>query len=51
MDIITLFCKIDDYFIEQEHQRASQCLPSAKPAETRGHPRRLHPTEVMAITL
>ena len=30
---------------------ASHCFPPAKPAETRGRPRRLHPTEVIAITI
>lgn len=51
MDILTLFCKIDDFFLDYERWIASQCLPEAPPIETRGRPRQLHPSEVMTLLI
>ena len=48
MNIITLFCEIDDFFLAYEKWQATQSLPrETPPLETRGHPRGLHPSEVM----
>ena len=51
MNIIPLFCEIDDFFLEYERWIAPQCLPEASPRETRGRPRQLHPSEVMTILI
>ena len=51
MSIVSLFCEIDDFFLEYEAHLSSRCLPSEASAETRGHPRRLHPSEVMTIII
>ena len=51
MNIITLFCEIDDFFLEYERWMAPQCLPEAPPIETRGHPRCLHPSEMMTLVI
>ena len=45
MNIITLFCEIDDFFLAYERWMSTQCLPETTPLETRGRPRRLHPSE------
>ena len=50
MNIITLFCEIDDFFLYEKWQ-ATQSLPRATPLETRGRPRRLHPSEVMTLLI
>ena len=50
MNIIPLFCQIDDAFIASEQQRIPSQLPQIPDApKKRGHPRRLHPSEVMTI--
>ena len=51
MNIITLFCKIDDFFLGYEKWQATQCLPKETPSETRGHRRSLHPSEVMTLLI
>ena len=38
MDILTLFCEIDDFFLDYERWIAPQCLPEAVAMETRGAP-------------
>ena len=49
MQIVSLFCEIDDFFLEYEAYVSSRCLPSEAGSETRGRPRNLHPSEVMTI--
>ena len=49
MNIITLFCEIDDFILAYETWVSPQCLPETIPLETRGRPRRLHPSEVTTI--
>ena len=49
MNIITLFCEIDDFF-PYEKWMSTQCLPETTPLETRGRPRRLHP-KVMTLLI
>ena len=44
MSIVSLFCEIDDFFLEYETWKATQCLPEPTPLETRGCPRKLHPS-------
>ena len=51
MNIITLFCEIDDFFLAYEKWVSTQCLPETTPLETRGRPRRLHPSEVTTILI
>ena len=52
MNIITLFCEIDDFFLAHEKWQATQSLPrETTPLETRGRPRRLHPSEVMTLLI
>ena len=51
MNIITFFCEIDDFFLAYEKWQATQSLPRATPLETRGRPRRLHPSEVMTLLI
>ena len=51
MNIITLFCNIDDFFLAYEKWQATHCLPETTPLETRGRPRQLHPSEVMTILI
>ena len=51
MNIITLFCEIDDFFLAYEKWMSTQCLPETTPLETRGRPRRLHPSEVMTLLI
>ena len=51
MNMITLFCEIDDFFLAYEKWMATHCLPEATPTETRGRPRNLHPSEVMTILI
>ncbi len=46
MNIITLFCEIDDFFLAYEKWVSTQFCPEI---ETRGRPRRLHPSEVMTL--
>ena len=44
LSIISLFCEIDDFFLAlMKHQ--------AEPPETRGRPRRLHPSEIITILI
>ena len=50
MDIITLFCEIDDFFLVYEQYQAQHQLPEILgTSNTRGRLRRLHPSEVMTI--
>ena len=51
MDIIALFCEVDDFFLAYEKWVSTQCLPETPPLETRGRPRQLHPSEVMTILI
>ena len=51
MNIITLFCEIHDFFLHYEKWVSTQCLPKTTPMETRGRPRKLHPSEVMTILI
>ena len=51
MNIITLFCEIDDFFLAYERWVSTQCLPETTRHETRGRLRRLHPSEVMTILI
>ena len=51
MNIITLFCEIDDFFLAHEKWVSTQCLPETPPMETRGRPRNLHPSEVMTLVI
>ena len=51
MNIITLFCEIDDFFLAYEKWVSTQCLPETTPLETRGRPRRLHPSEVTTLLI
>ena len=51
MSILTLFCKIDDFFLLYEKWQATHCLPETTSLETRGRPRQLHPSEVMTILI
>ena len=51
MSIVSLFCKIDDFFLEYQAYQASRSLEAAKSPETRGRPRRLHPSEVMTLLI
>ena len=51
MSILTLFCKIDDFFLAYEKWKATHCLPETTPQETRRQPRQLHPREVMTILI
>ena len=51
MNIITLFCEIHDFFLAYEKWVSTQCLPETTPLETRGRPRRLHPSEVTTILI
>ena len=36
MNIITLFCEIDDFFLAYEKWVSTQCLSETTPLETRG---------------
>ena len=50
MDIITLFCKIDDFFLAYLQYQAQYQLPAILgTGNARGRPRCLHPSEVMTI--
>ena len=51
MNIITLFCEIDDFFLSHEKWQATHCLPKETPPETRGRPRQLHHSEVMTLLI
>ncbi len=51
MRILTLFCKIDDFFLAFEAFLASRSLQDDKPIETRGRPRSLHDSEVITIII
>lgn len=48
MSIVSLFCQIDDFFLDYEKQKVSECADSNK-LQRRGCPRCLHPSEVMTI--
>ena len=50
MSIVSLFCEIHDFFMMYETHLSTHCLPDTPP-ETRGRPRRLHPSEVMTILI
>lgn len=51
MSIVSLFCEIDDFFLEYETWKPTHCLQETTRMETRGHPRKLHPSEVMTILI
>lgn len=50
MPIISLFCDIDDFYLHYLKQMTADDDASDQP-ESRGRPRRLHPSEVMTILL
>ena len=50
MNILPLFCEVDDFFLAFEKYQAQRRLPD-RHAEKRGRPRRLHPSEVMTILI
>ena len=44
MDIISLFCEVDDFFLAYKHYQAQHQLPKINgTGNTRGRPRSLHP--------
>ena len=50
--IVSLFCEIDDFFLAYKKYKATHCrFPTARPPETRGCPRQLHPSEVMTLLI
>ena len=51
MHIVSLFCKIDDFFIALIKHQVEYHLQPAKPPETRGRPRSLHASEIMTILI
>ena len=51
MRIVSLFGKIDDFFLEYETCESTHWLIETPPVETQGHPRSLHPSEVMTILI
>ena len=51
MSIVSLFCEIDDFFLEYEKWKSRHCVPETPPVEPRGHPRNSHPSEVMTILI
>lgn len=51
MSILTLFCKVDDFFLQYAAHLAAHSLADGKPPETRGRPRKLHPSEVMTLLI
>ena len=51
MSIVSLFCEIDDFFLDYKHWQTTHCLPETACVETRGRPRNLHPSEVMTILI
>ena len=51
MNIVSLFCKTDDFFLAYEAYLAPRSLQDTKPTETRGRPRSLHPSEVMTLLI
>ena len=48
MNILPLFCEIDDFFLAFEKYQAHRLFPGTR-REKRGRPRTLHPSEVMTI--
>ena len=52
MSIVSLFCEIDDFFLALLKYQAEYPRQAAEsPSETRGRPRRLHPSEIMTILI
>ena len=51
MSVISLFCEIHDFFMMYEAHLSTHCLTSEAVSETRGCPRRLHPSELMTILI
>ena len=51
MSIVSLFCKINDFFLQYEKYKSTHCLPETTSIETRGHSGNLHPSEVMALLI
>ena len=51
MNIVSLFCKTDDFFLAYEAYLAPRSLQDTKPTENRGRPRSLHPSEVMTLLI
>ena len=52
MNILTLFYEIDDFFLAYKRWQATHCwFPKQTPPEMRGHPRKLHSSEVMTILI
>ena len=51
MSIVSLFCEIDDFFLDYEKLKSTPCLREASPIDPRGRPRGLHPSEVMTVLI
>ena len=51
MSIVALFCEIDDFFLALMKYQVEYHLQDAQPAENRGRPRSLHPSEIMTILI
>ena len=52
MNIIPLFCEIDDCFLAFEKQKLrTELLERPDALKKRGHPRRLHISEVMTLLI
>ena len=51
MGIVSLLCKVDDFFFEYQAYQASRSLEAEKSPETRRRPRHLHPSEGMTLLI
>ncbi len=51
MNIVSLLCKIDGFFIAHEKKGTPQGLPETCLIEARWRPRHLHPRELMTIAI
>ena len=51
MGIVSLFCKIDDFFLAYQAHVAPRALEDGQLRETRGRRRSLHPREVMTLLI
>ena len=49
MEIVSLFCEIDDFFLAYEKYLTHNQLPTTSVSKIRGRPRKLHKSEVMTI--
>ena len=51
MNIITLFCNIDDFFLRMRNGRQHIVYQKQHPRKPAERPRHLHPSEVMTILI